>query len=260
MIYNDFGLVSIIMAAYNAEKTIGFAIESVLNQSYADFELIVINDCSSDGTRKIVKSFVDRDPRVKLIDNEKNSGVSVTRLNGIKAALGNWIAILDSDDAWLPEKLEKQIALQAETNADILYTGVSYIDEFGNPYKWTFSVPESVGYRKLLEQNLITNSSALVRKELILNHYASGDSMHEDFALWLRLLKAGYTACGVNEPLTVYRLSANSKSGNKLKSAIMNWRTYRYAELNPFASAYYMCRYTVNGLRKYKNLKREDRK
>ena len=109
MLHREFGLVSIIMAAYNAEKTIELAIESVLNQTYSNFELLVINDCSKDGTAKLVEDFSAKDNRVRLISNEKNSGVSFTRKHGLEEANGSWIAILDSDDAWAPEKLEKQI-------------------------------------------------------------------------------------------------------------------------------------------------------
>ena len=110
MLHGEFGLVSIIMAAYNAEKTIELAIESVLNQTYSNFELLVINDCSKDGTAKLVEDFSAKDNRVRLISNEKNSGVSFTRKHGLEEANGSWIAILDSDDAWAPEKLGKQIA------------------------------------------------------------------------------------------------------------------------------------------------------
>lgn len=251
----DFGFVSIIMAAFNAEKTIGFAIESVLSQTYGRFELIVINDCSQDNTLKIIESYSEKDKRVKIINNVQNCGVSISRLNGLKAAKGEWIAILDSDDLWTPEKLQKQIDLQEKTNADIVFTGVSYIDTKGNAFEWQLHVPEEIGYKRLLRQNLITNSSAMVRKELFESHYAMGDDMHEDFALWLNILKTGIIAYGIDEPLTIYRVSANSKSGNKLKSALMNWKTYRYVNLDVFSSAYYMIWYTINGIKKYKNLK-----
>ena len=250
-----FGLISVIMAAYNAEKTIGFAIESVLKQTYKKFELIIIDGGSVDNTESIVKEYSNRDPRIKLIRNSSNSGVSFSRKAALDNSSGDWIAILDSDDAWMPEKLKEQIDLQLKTNADIVYTGVSYIDESGVPFNWALDVPEKIGYKKLLKQNIITNSSALVRKNLILEHYVSGDSMHEDFALWLRLLKAGYSAVGVNETLTIYRVSRGSKSGNKLKSAVMNWKTYKYIGLNFFASVYYMMWYTINGVLKYRHLK-----
>ena len=252
----DFCLISIIMAAYNAERTVGFAVESVLKQTYENFELLVINDCSTDNTRKIVEEYAEKDSRVKLITNPENLGVSLTRLEGLKQANGDWIAIIDSDDAWMPEKLEKQIALQKKLNTDLVFTGVKYLKADGTPLDWELKVPDEIGYKKMLKQNLIANPSTLVRKELYEKYYAIGDEMHEDFALWLSILKTGINAYAVTEPLTIVRISPNSKSGNKLKSAVMNWKTYRYMKMNIFSSAYYMCWYTVNGILKYRNLKR----
>ena len=251
----EFGLISIIMAAYNAEKTIGFAIDSVLKQTYEVFELLVINDCSTDGTETIVKEYTEKDCRIKLINNSRNLGVSLTRLEGLKQAKGDWIAILDSDDAWMPEKLEKQIALQKRLNAELVFTGVKYLKADGTPLGWELEVPDEIGYKKLLKQNLIANPSALVKKELYESYYAIGDEMHEDFALWLSILKTGINAYAVTEPLTIVRISPNSTSGNKIKSAVMNWKTYRYMKMNIFSSVYYMCWYTINGILKYRNLK-----
>ncbi|MBR6360586.1 MAG: glycosyltransferase family 2 protein, partial [Clostridia bacterium] len=154
---DNFGLISIIMAAYNAEKTIGFAIDSVLCQTYKNFELIIVNDCSKDNTEEIIKSYSEKDSRVKLISNEKNLGVSLTRLEALKICSGEWIAILDSDDAWMPDKLEKQIELQRSKNADVVFTGVKYIDSDGKSLDWELTVPEEIGYKKLLKQNLIAN-------------------------------------------------------------------------------------------------------
>lgn len=248
-------MISIIMAAYNAEKTIEQAINSVLSQTYTNFELLVVNDCSKDGTAELVKGIAATDGRVRLIPNVKNSGVSYTRKHGLEEANGSWIAILDSDDAWAPEKLEKQIELQNRTNADLLFTGSAFMDADGHPIDWYLHAPAEVTYRQLLKQNVLSNSSALVRKELYARHYAVGDGMHEDFATWLGILKTGRLAYGVDEPLLIYRIAKNSKSGNKIKAAKMNWNTYRYVGLNFVQSLYYECCYTVNGLRKYKNLK-----
>ena len=256
MKYENFGLISIIMAAYNAEKTIGHSISSVLDQTYPNFELLVVNDCSTDGTEKLVESFAAKDSRVRLISNEKNSGVSYTRKHGLEEAKGEWIAILDSDDAWAPEKLEKQIALQEKTNADLLFTGSTFVDADGQPISWYLAAPAEVTYRRLLKQNILSNSSALVRKELYAKHYALGDGMHEDFAIWLSILQEGRKAYGVDEPLLIYRIAKSSKSGNKFKAAKMNWNTYRYVGLNPVSALYYECWYMVKGLLKYENLKR----
>jgi len=249
------GLVSIIMAAYKAEKTIEASIRSVLAQTYTNWELIIINDCSPDNTVEVVKPFADSDPRIRLISNEVNKGVSFTRKRGMEASNGEWIAILDCDDLWTPDKLEKQLALASKNNAKLVFTGSGYIDIDGNPIDWQLHVPETISYKKLLKQNLISNSSALVKAELYKEHYAIGDGMHEDFAIWLGILKTGVTAYGIDEPLLIYRVAKSSKSGNKLKAAKMNWRTYRYIGLNPFAAAYYMCWYTVKGIMKHSHLK-----
>ena len=136
MIYGEFGLISIIMAAYNAEKTIEQAISSVLNQTYPNFELLVVNDCSKDRTAESGGGLAERDSRVRLISNHKNSGVSYTRRHGLEEAKGAWIAILDSDDAWAPEKLEKQIALQKKVKADLLFTGSAFMDTDSQPIDW----------------------------------------------------------------------------------------------------------------------------
>lgn len=255
MSHEDFGLISIIMAAYNAEKTIEQAINSVLNQTYPDFELLVVNDCSNDRTVELVENIEAKDSRVRLISNAKNSGVSYTRKHGLEEAKGSWIAILDSDDAWAPEKLEKQINLQKRMNADLLFTGSAFMDSDGRPIDWYLHAPMEVTYRQLLKQNVLSNSSALVRKELYAKYYAAGDEMHEDFAIWLSILKEGKKAYGVDEPLLTYRIAKSSKSGNKIKAAKMNWNTYRYIGLNPLSAFYYECWYVVKGLMKYKNLK-----
>lgn len=255
MKHEDFGLISIIMAAYNAEKTIEQAISSVLNQTYPNFELLVVNDCSKDGTARLVENIAAKDSRVRLISNEKNSGVSFTRKHGLEEAKGAWIAILDSDDAWAPEKLEKQIELQNRTNADLLFTGSAFMDADGKPIDWYLVAPAEVGYRQLLKQNVLSNSSALVRKELYAKYYAVGDGMHEDFAIWLSILKEGRKAYGVDEPLLIYRIAKLSKSGNKVKAAKMNWNTYRYVGLNVVETAYYEAWYMVKNLVKYTNLK-----
>ena len=255
MLHKEFGLVSIIMAAYNAEKTIEQAINSVLSQTYTNFELLVVNDCSKDRTVELVKSIAATDQRVRLISNVKNSGVSYTRKHGLEEANGSWIAILDSDDAWAPDKLEKQIELQKKMNADLLFTGSAFMDSDGQPIDWYLQAPTEVTYRQLLKQNVLSNSSALVRKELYAKYYAVGDGMHEDFAIWLSILKEGRKAYGVDEPLLIYRIAKSSKSGNKVKAAKMNWNTYRYVGLNVVEAAYYEAWYMFRNVMKYANLK-----
>ena len=247
--------VSIIMAAYNAEKTIELAICSVVMQTYPDWELLVINDCSTDRTAEIVSSLAELDPRIRLIRNQQNSGVSISRKVGMENAGGDWIAILDSDDMWETDKLEKELRLAHEQNAELVFTASAFIDDETNLLDWLLHVPRTLTFRQLLKQNLVSNSSVLARTELYKSFYAVNDNMHEDFAIWLGITRTGRKAYGIDEPLLIYRLAKSSKSSNKLKAAKMNWNTYRYIGLNFIAALYYMCIYTVNGLLKYRHLK-----
>ncbi len=247
-------LVSVIMPAYNAEKYIRQAIESVQAQTYQEWELIVVDDASTDNTYTIVNEYCQEDSRIKLLCNSQNQGVSRTRKNGVEAAAGEWIAFLDSDDAWHPEKLEKQLEIQKEHNAKLIFTGSAFMDSEGNPLEWVLHVPKTIGYRQLLKQNLISNSSVLIEKRSYQECAVLADDMHEDFACWLRFLRKGNMAYGIDEPLLIYRLSAQSKSGNKLKAAKMNWKTYRTVGLNSVLAIYYMGWYVAKSILKYKNL------
>ena len=248
--------VSILMAAYNAEKTIGAAVSSVLAQTWKDWALIVVDDGSSDRTPAILEELQRSDDRIRLYRNEVNSGVSVTRYRALQEARGEWVAILDSDDMWKPDKLEKQMALQKRTGGDVFFTGSGFMTADGTPIDWYFPAPETVDYKTLLRQNVMSNSSVLVRRQLYAENYSHGDEMHEDFAVWLRLLRSGRIAYGINEPLLIYRLSDSSKTGDKRRAARMNWNTYRYVGLGWLPAVYYMSWYTVNGLKKHASLRR----
>ena len=250
---DDIGLISIVMAAYNAEQTIKKAVQSVVDQSYQNWELLVINDCSTDNTVEVVNGFNDK--RIKGLNNHNNCGVSLTRHHGFAEAKGEWIAILDSDDAWMPTKLEEQVRRQKATQGKLLFTGSTFMDSNGQAIDWTLHVPEQITYKELLKQNLMSNSSVLVRRDLLLKNEVLNDGLHEDFACWLKLLSSGEIAYGIDKPLLVYRISHDSKSGNKIKSAKMNWNTYHYLGLSVPAALYNMFWYTFNGLKKYKNLK-----
>lgn len=248
-------LVSIIMPAYNAERTIPQAIESILCQTYTQWELIVVDDASTDGTGKIVQGYAARDSRIHVLCREENRGVSEARNLALQSAGGQWIALLDSDDAWHPEKLEKQLALAAAKDSQLVFTGSGYMDADGTPLSWTLRVPETVDYRRLLKQNVISNSSALVRKSLYERCQVIADEAHEDFCCWLTCLRSGIVAHGIDEPLLIYRLSPGSKSGNKLRSARMAWNSYRIMGLSLPAAAYYMLWYTVTGVLKHRHLR-----
>lgn len=245
-------LISVIMPAYNAMNTINEAIHSVLRQTYKNWELILIDDCSKDSTYEIAERFSKADPRIAVIQNKENLGVSITRNTGIAQANGSWIAFLDSDDIWRDDKLEKQVKIIEERkDADFIYTGSTFIDMAGNAVCYSLPVPEQVTYQMMLKQNLISCSSVLIQKQLMKRYPMEHDDLHEDYAVWLQLLKNGYHAYGVNEPLIQYRISGNSKSGNKRKAAWMTYKVYRYIGLNHLQTAYYFFWYAIRNLKKY---------
>jgi teichuronic acid biosynthesis glycosyltransferase TuaG len=247
-------LVSVIMPAYNCEKYVVEAINSVLAQTYKNWELLVLDDGSKDNTLQIIEEFSQKDSRIKALPNGKNMGVSATRNRGIELASCDWIAFLDSDDMWEPLKLEKQFEVVENKSAEFLFTGSSYINEVGEPFKGIFEVPEKITYRRLRNQNVISCSSVLVKKKYFENIKMEKDEMHEDYAVWLRILKLGVTAYGVNEPLLIYRISRNSKSGNKIKTVKMTYKVFRFVGINPIGSAYFMIRHVLASVGKYKGI------
>lgn len=247
-------LVSIVMPAYNCEKYVAEAINSVLAQTYKSWELLVIDDGSKDNTLQIINEFGNKDIRIRPLQNEKNMGVSATRNRGIELASGDWIAFLDSDDMWEPTKLEKQLKVAEKKSAEFLFTRSLYINEDGEPFKGIFEVPEKVSYKKLRNHNIISCSSVLVNKKFFENIKMEKDEMHEDYAVWLRILKLGVTAYGVNEPLLIYRISRNSKSGNKIKTVKMTYKVFRFIGINPIGSAYFMARHVLASVGKYRKI------
>lgn len=251
---NNEALVSIIMPAYNCEKYVAQAINSVVDQVYKKWELLVLDDGSKDNTLQIIEKFSQNDSRIKVLTNGKNIGVSATRNRGIDIASGDWIAFLDSDDMWKPEKLAKQFEIVEKESAEFLFTGSSYINEEGKPFKGIFEVPEEVTYKKLRNQNVISCSSVLLKKKYFENIKMEKDDMHEDYAVWLRILKLGVVAFGVNEPLLIYRISRNSKSGNKMKTVKMTYKVFRFVGINPLGSAYFMVRHVISSVLKYKRI------
>ena len=248
-------LISIIMPAFNCERYIEEAINSVLEQTYQLWELIVIDDGSSDKTVRILEKLSIKDKRIRFYINEKNQGVSATRNRGISIASGEWIAFLDSDDMWEKTKLHKQMAHVELTAAEFIFTGSSYINEHGDYYQGIFEVPDKVTYKNLRTHNVISCSSVLIKKKYFENIKMEKDDMHEDYAVWLRVLKMGVFAYGINEPLLIYRISRNSKSGNKMKTIKMTYQVFRFVGINPVGSAYFMFRHIMGSLKKYRKIK-----
>lgn len=244
-------LVSIITPMYNAGKFIKYTIDSVLNQTYKDWEMIVIDDCSTDEGPQIVKSYMENDKRIKYVKVESNKGVSHARNIGLKKATGQFIAFLDSDDIWNNTKLEKQINFMMQKDCAISFTSYELINEKNEKMNKIVNVPSSVDYNTLLKGNILGCLTVVVDKSKIDFEIKMSGVRHEDYVLWLSILKKGYLAYGIDEVLAQYRKSLTSLSGNKIKSAMWTWNIYRNIEKIPFhKSVYYFINYSINGIKK----------
>lgn len=244
-------LVSIITPMYNSEKFIETTIRSVISQTYKEWELLIVDDCSTDNSAKIVEKYTDKDTRIRYIKAETNQGVSHARNIAINNAKGQYIAFLDSDDAWCEKKLETQVKFMKENNSIITFTSYELMDEDGNKLDKRVTVPSSVDYHTLLKGNVLGCLTVVIdRSKLDFDIRMSGER-HEDYILWLSILKKGYVAQGIDEVLAIYRKSGNSLSGNKLKSAIWTWNIYRDIEKIPLHKAiYYFISYGMQGIKK----------
>ena len=251
---NNETFISVIMPAYNCDQYIEEAINSVTNQTYQNWELLVVDDCSNDKTTQIIEKLSKVDSRIRFYSNKKNQGVSATRNKAISLANGSWLAFLDSDDIWDKTKLEKQINYANDRNAEFIFTGSSYTNEDGEFYPGGFEVPDEVIYEQLRNQNVISCSSVLIKRHFFDTIQMENDEMHEDYGVWLRVLRLGVTAYGINEPLLVYRISRNSKSGNKIKTIKMTYKVFRFIGINPIGSAYFTMRHIMGAFNKYRKI------
>lgn len=248
-------IVSVIMPAYNAALFIEEAISSVISQTVSDWELIVIDDCSTDETRRIVSEFAEKDNRIRLVENETNMRVAKSRNRGLDIFRGEYVALLDSDDYYETNMLQKMIERQKETQADIVYCSYALVDEFGKKVCNDFIVPERTDFEKSIVRSVITCSSVLITREIAENNRFPTDMYHEDIALWFQLLRDGAKAYGVTDVLAAYRQREGSKTSNKISSAIRRWSVYRkHLKLPMTKSISCMIKYAYYGLRKFKHI------
>ena len=246
-------LISVIIPAYNAGKYIANAVHSALEQediAEGELEVIVINDCSPDDIDAVMERFAD-DPAVRYIRNERNLGVAETRNRGIRMARGRYVAFLDADDWWEPDKLRAQLRLLEKTGAPLCCSGRALHEADGTPAGRTIGVPERITYEQLLHTNVIPCGSVVMPTTIAREFPMSHAELHEDYILWLQVLKKYGAAAGINEPYLHCRLSEGGKSRNKLKSAVMQYGVYRYMGFGRFRSMRYLVSYALNGVKKY---------
>lgn len=248
-------LISIITPSYKNEKFISETIESVLTQTYQNWEMIIVDDLSPDNSNKVIEKYIKYDNRIKLIKLNKNSGPAVARNRAIVESKGRYISFLDADDTWFPEKLDKQIQFMNKYNLSFTYSSYDLIDEDNNSLG-TFVTQEYISYSSLLKTNSIGCLTAIYDISKLDKIYMPNIIKRQDYGLWLKIMKKTDAVRGLLEPLATYRIVENSVSSNKVIAAKYVWKIFRDVEkLNLFKSCYYFCFYIYNGLRKYKGKK-----
>lgn len=244
-------LVTIITPVYNSSRYIKECVSSVVDQSYLNWELIIVDDCSTDNSKSIVLELSDKDERIRCIFLEKNVGVAEARNSAIRQARGRYIAFLDSDDIWMPNKLEKQIAFMQEKKIAFSFTSYQIISEDGSQLKNIVKAPRIMTYSSYLKDTIIGCLTVVVDVEKTGGFLMPNLRVSEDMALWLQLLKRGFFAYGLDEILSKYRETSNSLSTNKLKAVKDVWRVYRtIEELSFMYSLWCFINYTFNAIRK----------
>ena len=242
-------LVSVVMPAYNCAASIGDSIESVLCQD-VPLELIVVNDRSPDDLDAAMAKYL-HDERVVYVTNEQNMGAAMSRNRAMEMARGKYIAFLDSDDIWLPGKLKKQVEILEKIGNVLCCTARSLMTPEGVDDGRILPVAEVISYKDLLRHNSIACSSVLIRTEAAREFPMGHEDSHEDYIMWLQVLRKYGDARGINEPLLRYRLSNTGKSGSKLHSAKMTFMVYRYMGFSLPKSLLCFASYAINGVKKY---------
>ncbi len=241
-------LVSVIMPCYNCLLTLEESVRSVMKQSFRDWELLLVDDGSTDGSRTRIRLLAAREPRIRPVLLMKNSGVAEARNVGMQAARGRFMAFLDADDVWEPEKLKEQLEWVEATGAAFSWTAYGRMDSQGNRLSRVRKAPESLTFRQLLKGNVIGCSTVIVDTAKT-GPITMEPVRQEDYYLWLKLLRKGVPGTGLNRVLTWYRVSSGSLSGNKFRSAHWNWVLYRrHLGLGLPASFWYFINYALRGI------------
>ena len=241
--------VSVIIPVHNGAKTVQMAVDSVLRQKIP-VQIIVIDDASTDALEEALLRYREL-PFFTLLKNEKNMGVAASRMRGVNAAQTEYVAFLDADDWWRDDKLSKQLAVMKAQKAPLSSTGRALVRADGVPTGRVISLPGRVDLKTILRSNCLNCSGVMVRREIMLEFPMEHDDSHEDYISWIKIISKYGFAAGIDEPLLMYRLSEKSKSGNKLKSAVMNFKAYRYCGFNLLQSLGYSVSYIINGIKKY---------
>lgn len=217
------------MPSYNSEFYIAASIASVIEQTHQDWELIIVDDASTDNSYNIISEFSKKDKRIKCMTHSRNLGTGAARNTAIKAATGSYMAFLDSDDLWKPNKLETQLAYMATKKATVCFSSYELIDEQGKPLHKLVEALPKLSYRKQLKCNYIGNLTGLYHAESLGKIDLPEIKKRQDWVMWLNVIKKGGDAIGINESLAYYRVRKGSVSSNKLTLVTHNFNVYNKA-------------------------------
>ena len=244
-------LVSIIIPSYNSSRFIVECVNSVISQTFQNWEMIIVDDCSNDNSKDIISDFSEKEERLKSIFLEENVGAAEARNIAIKKAKGKYIAFLDSDDIWNEDKLEKQIAFMSKNNIVFSFTSYQQISEDGIEKYSIMKAPKEIMYHSYLRNTIIGCSTVVIDKDNSGEFDMPSIRSSHDMALWLLIMKRGFSAYGLDENLAYYRIVSTSNTSKKWKAAKEVWDVYRKVEnLNIIYSTYCFIGYAFNAIKK----------
>mgnify|MGYP000058275128 CR=1 FL=1 len=252
-------LISIITPIYNCAKLLPNTIECVLNQTYQNWEMLLVDDCTQDNSAEIINKYLKRDKRIKYFKLTENSGAAVARNKALKESKGRFIAYLDADDMWKPEKLQRQLKFMLDNNYAFTCTDYEKITENGTSLNKIIKIPEKVNYDLFLRNTIIQTVGVMIDTKLTGKKLLEMPNIRrrQDAATWCQLLKNGFDCYECPENLSYYRVVNNSLSSNKFKAIRMNWYWYRKIEKLSFCRACYcFIGYAFNGVKKRIYLKK----
>ena len=246
------GLVSVITPVYNAERFLEKTLKSVINQTYKNIEIILVDDCSKDNSTEIIKSFKHEQIKIIYHLQDMNRGAGAARNKALELAKGQYVAFLDSDDVWMAQKVECQISLMRKNKIGFCYAAIEIIDENGKQIKSKRRVKETCDYKYLLRNTIIATSTVVVNRAILGDFRMSPRRGGQDYATWLMLLRKGEIAYGVNEVLSQYRVVSGSLSSNKFMSIRQVWEIQTQDEkIGKVPAVFYVSCFIFNALRKY---------
>lgn len=222
--------VSVITPVYNAARFISETVKSAVEQTYKDLEIILVDDCSKDNSAEIITALQKDYPNIIYHKQEVNQGAAVARNAALKLASGRYVAFLDSDDLWVPDKIERQLCLMKENDCPFSYAAIDFMDEGGNIIKGKRTIQETCDYSFLLRNTIIATSTVVIDRNVLGDFQMPLRRGGQDYATWLMLLRGGTVARGINEVLSHYRILSKSLSSNKWQSIKQVWQIQKHDE------------------------------